>query len=179
MAHLHLQFGSGPNQLPAPWQNLDADHDIRKPLRFENDSAKFILAEHVIEHVQFLQGLSFLREAYRVLEVGGVLRLAFPDVVRVSHHPHLWAEAYAAHAKQEQKLTPPAVTLALCAGWGHQMAWTEGLAFLCLQAVGFRRICPVEYGKSQYPELENVDGHHKQVGPSLATLETSVIEATK
>ncbi len=81
MGHF-LHFGAGPNQLPEPWQNLNAEHDIRKRLKFADESASLILAEHVIEHVPWLQGFGFLQECRRVLEPGGVLRLAFPDVAR-------------------------------------------------------------------------------------------------
>ena len=79
---LFLNFGAGPNQLPEPWQNLDPTHDIRKRLRFENGSVAAILAEHVIEHVPFLQVLGFFQECLRVLEPGGMLRIAFPDIGR-------------------------------------------------------------------------------------------------
>ena len=76
----HLHFGAGQNQLPEPWQNLDASHDIRKPLRFDNDTAAAVMAEHVIEHVSYFYALLFLGEAFRVLKPGGVLRVGFPDV---------------------------------------------------------------------------------------------------
>ena len=80
--NLLLNFGAGPNQLPQPWRNLGPEHDIRKRLKFEDNSANAILAEHVIEHVPFLQSLGFFREALRVLKPGGVLRVAFPDIGR-------------------------------------------------------------------------------------------------
>jgi hypothetical protein len=184
MANHLLQFGSGKTRLPEPWQNLDESHDIRKKLRFDDDSARFIFAEHVIEHVSFHQGLFFLTECYRVLSVGGVLRVSFPDVVRVSHAPHKWSDAYMARLKDkgepiEGKLSPGKVTMLLSAGWGHQMAWTEALMFLELLAVGFRRVCPLEYSKSQYQELTGIDSHHLEVGRDLALLETTIVEATK
>lgn len=96
MGHF-LNFGAGPNQLPAPWQNLNAEHDIRKPLQFEDASAQLILAEHVIEHAQFSQGYGFLSECVRVLAPGGVLRLGFPDVSRFvrSEESGFWFNARA------------------------------------------------------------------------------------
>lgn len=178
MGH-QLQFGSGPHKLPAPWQNLDVEHDIRKPLRFADESTRYIVNEHVIEHVDFHQGLFFLRECFRILEPGGVLRVSFPDVVRVSHHPTKWAEAFRETNKGARTLDPREVTLLLFTGWGHKMAWTEALMYATLMALGFRRVVPVEYFKSEYPALEKIDGHHHSVGTEMALAETSVVEATK
>ncbi len=58
---MQVQFGSGHNLLPG-WDNRDSETDIRKALPFPIASVEFILAEHVIEHVEFREGLEFLRE---------------------------------------------------------------------------------------------------------------------
>lgn len=203
MTGLHLHFGAGPNQLPEPWQNLNVLHDIRKPLRFETGSARAILAEHVIEHVPFLQGLGFFWECLRVLEPGGVLRVAFPDLSRFLGYKHEdsgeigyqfiaraldYAEALAKHLKQEhaqvqaardqdeERSFVRAAMLRMATGWGHQTAWTLPTAAACLLAVGFSTVRAREYGKGQ---LVGVDGHHRDVGAELAELESTILEATK
>lgn len=181
MANLFLQFGSGPNLLPEPWRNHDKETDITQPLPFQDGEARFIVAEHVIEHVDFVAGLKFLTEAYRVLSVGGVLRLAFPDPVRLGTHGAAWfAELKRlGKVKAELELTPHQVPLLAAVGFGHRMAWTEGLAYQLLLGIGFRRVLPLAYGASQYAELTGVDGHHKTSSLECAKLETTVIEATK
>jgi SAM-dependent methyltransferase len=187
---LHLHFGAGPNQLPDPWQNLGPTHDIRKPLKFENESAAAILAEHVIEHVPFLQGLGFLRECLRVLQPGGVLRIGFPDVGRflTSEESELALNAaalcYANGFAQGPGLDLPlptrdrvraALGQMLC-GWGHQTAWTAHSAAGALLVAGFSEVHRREYG---HGELKGVDGHHRAVGPELALLESTILEARK
>ncbi len=198
MGHF-LHFGAGPNQLPEPWQNLNAEHDIRKRLKFADESASLILAEHVIEHVPWLQGFGFLQECRRVLEPGGVLRLSFPDVARflssegISIRSWNWntqaGEYYRAMARDQdrgniirnapdgEKLR--ATFTLLLVGWMHQAAWTETTAAGVLLAVGFNRVTRVQYGKSEHPELAGVDGHHKDVGDEIAFMETTILEAQK
>lgn len=200
MGHF-LNFGAGPNRLPEPWQNFDLQHDIRKRLKFEDGSASFILAEHVIEHVPFLQGFGFLQECNRLLEPGGVLRLAFPDVSRLlawpmSHVPGetvQWngrAMRYAQELakrdggqmirevkKADEKLR--AAGLLLLVGWQHQCTWTQATAAGSLLVAGFRDVSLAGYGVSVHHELFGVDGHHRDVGGAIAEMETSVVEATK
>lgn len=183
-----LHFGAGPNQLPAPWENLNATHDIRKPLRFENGSVSRIHCEHVIEHVSFLQGFAFLGECCRVLEPDGVLRLSFPDVTRMLNFlaPNVFGLHAAASALGDAMATRERVIrelpvaerargalLALLTSWDHQAAWSRDLAAAVLLVHGFNDVRSVPYGSSE------ADGHHKDVGERWARIETTVMEAMK
>ncbi len=193
---LFLNVGAGPNQLPEPWQNLNAEHDIRKRLRFDDGSASRILAEHVIEHAPFLQGFGFIQECLRVLEPGGVLRLAFPDPARLldtfAHdgfllgaRATLYADTLAKRpdgdlvSKAHPEARARAGVLMMLVGWQHQSAWTLTTAAASLCAAGFQHVVRRQYGASERAELVNVDGHHKDVGEYLALLETTILEATK
>lgn len=194
MGHF-LNFGAGPNQLPPPWQNLTAQHDIRKPLRFDASSTSFILAEHVIEHAPFSQGFGFLDECRRILEPGGVLRLAFPDVSRflsLSTDRWLWGPKVHVYADElergphgalvrnvEPRERARAAATLLLVGWNHESCWTRESAAGVLLALGYSRVSSVWFRESDHAELAGVDGHHRDVGMALAEMETTVIEATK
>jgi Methyltransferase domain len=187
-----LHFGCGPNLLPEPWQNLDPSHDIRKRLRFESGSVRAVFAEHVIEHVPYLQALGFFSEALRVLEPGGVLRVAFPDIGRLiccdvdSYKFTRNAATYAELLKLRPAMTILEIgptehlihraLLQLLRGWGHQMAWTEDSAAGALLVSGFSEVKIREYGQGA---LSGIDGHHLDVGGELAKLESTILEATK
>lgn len=191
MGHF-LNFGPGPNELPEPWQNLEPDHDIRKRLRFADGSCEAILAEHVIEHVSFVQGYLFFHEVKRVLEPGGVLRLAFPDI---SRFVDCAADEYTlqpvtlpfaqALAKRDDGAWSAGLNeydlkrhglLRMLTGWGHQMAWTHESAAGVLLAVGFSKVEQWAYGEGK---IKGVDGHHRDVGPELTRIESTILEATK
>lgn len=172
-----LQFGCGKNILPTPWENFDLEIDIRNPLPIPIGEARFILAEHVIEHISFRQGFSFLSECLRVLEPGGVLRLSFPDITR-----DIPVEDYKAGFDffyNRQLNCHEDVWQSILVDWEHQSCWTCDMAKRVLLAVGFYNVESKEYGSSSHYELRNIDGHHLAVGQSLARAETTILEATR
>jgi hypothetical protein len=88
--HLSLNLGSGGKGLPG-WVNIELTRhqdtticlDIRRKLPFASESAVRVLAEHIIEHIDFVDDLPLvLSELHRVLEPGGVLRIIVPDAER-------------------------------------------------------------------------------------------------
>lgn len=58
----------------------DAYADITKPLPFENCSVDHIFCEEVIEHVSYEMGSKLLKECYRVLKIGGCMRISTPSL---------------------------------------------------------------------------------------------------
>lgn len=53
--------------------------DASKTLPFDENDLSFIFSEHVLEHLPEEVGKFFLKEAYRVLKPGGVIRTVVPD----------------------------------------------------------------------------------------------------
>lgn len=80
-----LHVGCGNNSF-AGWINADITPKaeliifMERRLPFPGASLSRIYSEHVLEHVPYEVGAGFLREAFRVLEAGGVIRLAVPDL---------------------------------------------------------------------------------------------------
>lgn len=77
------------------WVNLDllpqngvADLvcDVRNGLPFADGSCQYIYNEHFLEHLSIEDGLRFLKECRRVLRVGGVLRVAMPNLSDCVQH---------------------------------------------------------------------------------------------
>jgi predicted SAM-dependent methyltransferase len=202
-----LHFGAAQNHLPEPWENLDPSHDIRKRLRFGDGTASGIAAEHVIEHVPFLQGLRFMREALRVLEPGGVLRLAFPDVTRFVHElafvhgpePRHWPMEFSLNDRAAAAYAEGLSTRPGAMSWfGNEpldqlelqrralelllTGWGHAMAWTEGSAAGCLLVVgfrSVERRQVGKGALSGIDGHHAQVGAEVAALETSILEATK
>ena len=63
-----------------PARGVNCVYDSRKSLPFANESVKAIFTEHFFEHIDYTEEVPlFLRECWRVLEPGGVIRIIVPD----------------------------------------------------------------------------------------------------
>ncbi|WP_428682624.1 class I SAM-dependent methyltransferase [Reyranella sp.] len=87
---LSVNLGSGGKGLPG-WINVELRRhhdttfclDIRHPLPLADGSVARMLAEHVVEHLDFRQDIPrVLADWHRVLRPDGVLRIIVPDVKR-------------------------------------------------------------------------------------------------
>jgi predicted SAM-dependent methyltransferase len=167
---LKLNLGCGTNRLGG-WENHDADVDLRKRLPWPNESAKFILLEHVLEHFGCGVGYKILEECWRILPPGGVVRICIPDVTKVQSDP-----AYTEFIQRAGWGDNP--VRAVACYHGHEMLWTYDTLAVVLKSIGFqpKRCSP---RVSEHPELCNVEGHHKVVGERINDIETLVVEGTK
>lgn len=85
--NLLVNIGTG-NEGRSGWVNIDAFkaesvncvYDARKRLPFADNSVKCLFSEHFIEHLDYNEEVPyFIKECYRVLQKGGVIRLIVPD----------------------------------------------------------------------------------------------------
>jgi predicted SAM-dependent methyltransferase len=88
--NLSVNIGSGGRGLPG-WINIELTPmrdttlclDVRRPLPLADGSVKRILAEHVVEHLDFRSDIpAVFRDWYRVLQPRGVVRIIVPDAGR-------------------------------------------------------------------------------------------------
>lgn len=59
-------------------------HDCRKKLPFENNSVDFLYTSHFVEHLKRYEAVDFLKDCFRILKPGGVLRICVPDMEEIS-----------------------------------------------------------------------------------------------
>lgn len=65
-----------------PNKDVDMVFDLRNGLPFNDDSVDEIVAIQVLEHLD--NPLALLKEAYRVLRVGGIIDVAVPDLTVIA-----------------------------------------------------------------------------------------------
>lgn len=172
---MKVNVGCGLNQLDG-WENFDADLDITNPLPFGENSIHFILAEHVVEHVQYRQAVMFLTECYRVLAPAGVARIIVPSIERVLIHAD---ENYFKFVSRWAKYPDLRGAMgALMFEHGHKTVWTESLLTATMFYAGFD-IETTQPRMSKHPELRDIDGHWKVIGEHNNWIESSVVEGTK
>jgi len=81
---LHLgcnkRFLSGYTHIDlAEYQHINFKHDIRTLPMINTDSVDEIYASHVIDYFDRVEIIDILKEWYRVIKPGGIIRLAVPD----------------------------------------------------------------------------------------------------
>jgi ubiquinone/menaquinone biosynthesis C-methylase UbiE len=107
---MRVIFGGHWEQPPDGWLVLtQQEQDIRRPLRFADNSVEGIFSEHVLEHVSLLDGVFFLRECFRVLQPAGAMRLVCPTVDRLQEfawHPGRAEENELERVYLEQSVLP-------------------------------------------------------------------------
>jgi SAM-dependent methyltransferase len=86
-----LNIGCG-NRIHPAWTNIDffsnapevVAWDLRKGIPFPDASFEVVYHSHVLEHFQRREGGGLMRECFRVLKPGGVLRVAVPDLEAIA-----------------------------------------------------------------------------------------------
>jgi len=62
-------------------EGVDVVHDLTKyPWPFTSNSIEKIMAQEFLEHIAFRECMPLLREAYRILQPGGVIHIQVPDI---------------------------------------------------------------------------------------------------
>lgn len=79
---------------------------------FEDNSFEAVYSEHMFEHILPMDGSTFLKEMYRVLKPGGVLRVTTPDLEKylmgyVNRKTDPFLQQHAARFPPMGKLGPP------------------------------------------------------------------------
>jgi len=114
---------------------------------FPNKSADLIYASHVLEHITHKNLVNVLREWYRVLKEGGVLRLAVPDLDKI-------IDIYKVAGNDIQSIVNP-----LMGGQDydynfHQSIFNDKYLRQLLRSVGFKK---VSGWNSEHVELHSFD----------------------
>jgi predicted O-linked N-acetylglucosamine transferase (SPINDLY family)/predicted SAM-dependent methyltransferase/GT2 family glycosyltransferase len=176
-----LHIGCGQN-IFTDWINIDIEEnhpqidllcDVRNGLPFENESCSFIYNEHVLEHLTAEEGVYFLQECKRVLQPGGILRVAMPNLEYIVEHykSENWRNQDWLKWPEYQFIQTRAEMINICfRWWEHKWLYDfEELNRRLLEA-GFYNIKTAEWGESTIPEFQ----HRETRGDSLLIIEAEV-----
>jgi predicted SAM-dependent methyltransferase len=159
---LQLHLGCGPISLEGwinidnqPYAGIDFRWDLARGIPFRN--ARYVFAEHFIEHLSYQQGVEFTRGCRAALREDGILRLSTPNldwVWQVSYHPTLWSN-------EDEALRDCFVLNRAFRGWGHQFLYNPATLAALLQNSGFATVRALRYGESDTPALAGLERHEQ------------------
>lgn len=163
---LKLHIGCGDHRLEG-WRNVDIVAaptvdvlaDCVRGLPFRDGSAAFIHCEDLIEHLDAAGGAAFLRECFRVLRPGGVLRLLTPDLRALIEKVYLRRESrHLRWCAAQLRTSGPceALNMHLRMNGEHRFVYDEEHLRRTLSETGFR-VETVRWNESRHRELRYLD----------------------
>ena len=192
---LHLGAGKCPID---GWFNTDAVPrapgvhllDILREFPIPDASFRYVFAEHLIEHVKWQEGLRVLRECHRVLAPGGTVRLATPDLAKMTAlHQGLADDPRAAETARYacerwvngvQHDQPTFYLNNSFYSFGHCFLYNESVLRHSLTDAGFENVRRLSMGESDDPHLRDIEQHGiAQNKVDLVQWETMVLEADR
>lgn len=86
VAPLKLDIGCGPNKQSGyigidsiSFPNVDLVHDVRLGLPYKDGEVDEVHTSHFVEHLDGSERVAFFNEVFRVLKVGGIIRVIVPN----------------------------------------------------------------------------------------------------
>ncbi|MCK5069055.1 MAG: methyltransferase domain-containing protein [Desulfocapsa sp.] len=194
-ARLHLGAGQSKNKgwlltdIKAPPFRGLTYLNAAKPFPFKDETFDYIFSEHMIEHINREQGTDMLKECYRVLKPGGVLRVATPDLDAFlglaseelnddQHHYVKWISdnfLTSGHNYRAKLVVNNAFY-----NWGHAFIYDQKTLQDSMEETGYEQIKRCEVGKSVHSCLQNLESHGTNIDEREVNIfETMVLEASK
>jgi predicted SAM-dependent methyltransferase len=162
-----LHVGCGTNRFPG-WINADITAGseliiyMEKRLPFRDGGLSRIYCEHVLEHTTREAGQTFLKEAYRTLEPGGVLRIAVPDLATLvdAYAKDDWRERiewtripfYQDTIENRAQFLNGALRW-----WGHTYLYDREDLERTVRSAGFRDLSFPGFGESVHGDLAGLE----------------------
>lgn len=158
-----LNVGCGDLVQPG-WVNIDFEprpgaffFNALDPLTIEDQRVKHIHAEHFLEHLEYEDAICFLGECYRVLKVGGTMRIVVPDAERYMRAYSSGDATFFDRLKELGGTAEPIPTKdAICnqmfrMGGDHRFAWDFETLEHVARKIGFKSIERSHYNDSSAP----------------------------
>jgi len=123
--------------------------NVTKKFPYADASFDYVFSSHLLEHLYPHQTIFCLREIFRVLKSGGVMRVALPDLDKIVHdydaqHSESFLEAiFEANQKDDKNK--------------HHWHYNEISLTKLLKEAGFSEICRCNCGKGNCADVALID----------------------
>lgn len=182
---MKINLGAGRWKLDGRgWTTVDADprstpdiiHNLTTtPYPFKDNTASFIYASHIIEHLTYQECRALLSECVRILAPKGIMRIALPDYPTafqkyidgefiewfnniMKDDPSWPIKKY---ATELSALTEEFIYAGSPHPLAHKTVWDQKTIEYFMLKAGFSKAFESEFGHSDYPELRDIDNRQK------------------
>ena len=166
--------------------------DAEKKFPFSDNELDYIYSEHMIEHLSYDGCKNFIKESYRCLKPGGVIRTAFPKIeflIDAYKHPESYQTYITKHYEMfnEQLIKdfngveniPISFLINDCYHlWGHKVMYDIPALKKLFEIYGFINLKECGFGESDHQIFKGIE-HSNKMGYECNKLETGIIECTK
>jgi SAM-dependent methyltransferase len=136
-------------------QNRFVFHDLARSVPFPDQSVDVVYSSHFLEHLFRQDALCLLREAWRVLRPGGVIRVAVPDLA--------YALALYQTGQKEKMLQDYFFVEDLASSLArHKYMYDFELLDAALRTAGFREVRRCAFQQGQVPDLRLLDNRPEE-----------------
>jgi predicted SAM-dependent methyltransferase len=125
---------------------------------FPDNSCTALFGEHVIEHISKEDGATLLRECFRVLEPGGVLRLSTPDA-GLYLRSYAGDRAFLNHPSFERpaETAMDRINIMMRENGGHFWIYDAESLMTMVKSAGFSSVAEKTLNDSEHPKMRGID----------------------
>lgn len=174
------------------WSTQELKMDAEEKFPFLDGELDYIYSEHMIEHLSYDGCKNYIKESYRCLKPGGIIRTAFPKIeflMDTYKNPELYKIYIHTHYKMFNtqliddfhgiENIPISFLINDCYHmWGHQVMYDMNAIKKMFELVGFINIKECDFGESDHQIFKGIE-HSNKMGYECNKLETGIIECTK
>jgi len=130
---------------------------------YDDNTFEYVLSEHMIEHIPEAKGLFMLKEAFRTLKIGGIIRITCPNRTFAESLPgndgHPFVNAYSRKIfnRPPQQGDGTKISNRTLKEQGHVWVPTAEQLIAQLVKAGFSNVKQVEYGVSEHEVLNGIE----------------------
>jgi predicted SAM-dependent methyltransferase len=123
--------------------------DVTKPFPYRAETFDCVFCSHLLEHLHREKAVVLVKEVYRILKQGGILRISVPNLDRIVagydvNHPEIFLEGIF-EAKQKGNKNR------------HHWHYNETSLSKLLHETGFSEICNCEFRQGRCPDVALID----------------------
>jgi predicted SAM-dependent methyltransferase len=163
--------------------------DATKRFPFDNGVFDCVYSEHMIEHVEYKEAQAMLQECFRVLKIGGRLRITTPDLAALlglycqtqisiqRRYIDVMVQHFIPGARRYKSVF---VINHVFRGWGHKFLYDAEVLSDAMTEAGFVNILRCRRGVSEDPNFQNLETHGGSdvEGIELNAFDTLILEGS-